>query len=460
MTKERAVVLIVDDERRFRETLAELVTSEGHTAREAASGNDALADLAGGAAPDVILLDIRMPGADGLTVLREIRERHLSEAPVIMVSAYEDSERTIAAMRGGAYDYVTKPVDIEELSATIHRAIEQHRLTLAAPAPAAPDVDDIATVPPATLLGTSRPIRDLLKQVGRVAATDATVLIAGESGTGKELVARAIHQHSARGRQPFIAVNCGALAETLIGPELFGHERGAFTGAERQRKGRFEMAHRGTLFLDEVGELSATAQVGLLRVLQERRFERVGGSDTVAVDVRVIAATNRELEADVQTGRFREDLFYRLKVVHVHLPPLRSRLGDVPLLAEHFVERTCAQHQIDRKVLSADAVRRLLTYEFPGNVRELQNVIERAVVASSSRVIGPEQLELADTVDSRNEAVTPLLDLPFDEAVAALEKLLIRRALDAASGNRTEAALLLKINRRLLYSKMRDHNLN
>lgn len=269
-------------------------------------------------------------------------------------------------------------------------------------------------------------MRDIFKQIGRLAATDATVLIAGESGTGKELVARPFHNHSARSREPFVAVNCGALPENLIEAELFGHERGAFTGAERQKKKRFELAHTGTLFLDEVGELTPGAQVKLLRALQERRFERVGGTETVSVDVRVIAASNQDLKHAVNEKRFREDLFYRLRVIEIRLPPLRARLGDVPQLAEYFLERTATRHGLAPKVLSDEATRCLMAYDFPGNVRELENMIERAVITAGAavEVLSPAHLfgEGAETISNEARTDRAFLGLPFKEAAAALER--------------------------------------
>ena len=305
-------------------------------------------------------------------------------------------------------------------------------------------------------------MRDIFKRIGRIAATDATLLITGESGTGKELVARAVHRHSARSGRPFVAVNCGALPENLVEAELFGHERGAFTGADRQKKGRFELAHTGTLFLDEVGELSLAAQVKLLRAVEVRRFERIGGTESIGVDVRVIAATNRDLKEEVEEKRFREDLFYRLNVIEMRLPPLRERLADVPQLAESFLERATSRHELKTKFFSAAALSELLAYDFPGNVRELENMVERAAVTSGGEIILPQHLfggdRAAATVTSQ-DSESKLLELPFHEAVAALERELVRRALVAAGGNRAEAARLLGINRRLLYSKMEEHRL-
>jgi two-component system response regulator AtoC len=300
MKTESRQAFVVDDETNLRASLAELIAGEGFRVAHAGGGQEAIESLRSGAVtPDVVFLDVRTPRMDGLAVLREIQDEQLTTAPVIIISAYGDSSKIIEAMRLGAYDYITKPLDAGEIVATLHRAAEQRRLSQAAEAARPPRESDAEEseepegVP--DLLGTSRAMREIFKQIGRLAATDATVLIGGDSGTGKELVARAIHNHSARSGKPFIAVNCGALPENLIEAELFGHERGAFTGAE-QKKGRFELAHKGTLFLDEVGELTLAAQVKLLRALQERRFERVGGTESVTVDVRVIAATNKDLK--------------------------------------------------------------------------------------------------------------------------------------------------------------------
>ncbi|HEX8097811.1 MAG TPA: sigma-54 dependent transcriptional regulator [Pyrinomonadaceae bacterium] len=470
MKEDAAQVLIVDDETNLRESLAELVLSEGFRASQAADGEEAVGLLREGAAlPDVVFLDMRMPKLDGLGVLRLIKEEGLTDAPVVVISAFGDSSKMIEAMRLGAYDYITKPLDLDEVVATLRRAAEQRRLNREAEAARRRDSTNEGTKETATpdqkfeMLGASRAMRDIFKQVGRIAATDATLLITGESGTGKELVARAVHRHSARSRGPFVAVNCGALPENLVEAELFGHERGAFTGAERQKKGRFELAHTGTLFLDEVGELSLAAQVKLLRAVETRRFERVGGTESIGVDVRVVCATNRDLKQEVEENRFREDLFYRLNVIEVRLPPLRDRLADVLQLAEAFLERAVSRHGLKTKTLSAAALRELLAYTWPGNVRELENMIERAAVTSGGEVIMPEHLfggqDHAPAIVASLNAGGKLFELPFHQAVAALERELIRRALDAAGGNRAEAARLLGINRRLLYSKMEEHRI-
>ena len=298
-------------------------------------------------------------------------------------------------------------------------------------------------------------------QIGRVAAANATVLITGESGTGKELVARAIHEHSARRAAPFVAVNCGALPENLIESELFGYEKGAFTGAGNLKKGRFEIANNGTVFLDEIGEMPLAAQVKLLRVLQERKIERVGGASLIPIDVRVIAATNRDLQTEITAKNFREDLFYRLNVVSLNLPPLRERLADVPQLAEFFLERACERNNLPGKILSDAALRNLMNRSFAGNVRELENIVERAAVSSgNSSLILPEHFSgTAESVE-KNEPFRDFLNLPFKEAVARLEKILIENALDETGGNCSEAARKLGINRRLLYDKIAEHKIS
>jgi DNA-binding NtrC family response regulator len=449
-------ILIVDDEKNLRESLAEAVEAEGFRAEQAADGAEALRKI-GEDEFACILLDLRMPRVDGLRVLAMIREGELTDAPVIVISAFGESERTIEAMRLGAFDFLVKPLDIEEITRVLRRAVRQSEANRQRRRreKSSATADDRAP----RLIGTSQRMREVFKQIGRVAATDATVLITGESGTGKEMIARAIHAHSARADQPFVAVNCGALPETLIEAELFGHERGAFTGAVTTRRGRFEAAQGGTLFLDEIGEMPPSAQVRLLRVLQERKIERIGSTTPIAVDVRVIAATHRNLRAETEAGRFREDLFYRLNVYEIQLPPLRERLADVPQLAEHFLDRAVRKNRLPSKMLSDDALRALMNMDFPGNVRELENLIERAAVASGTApVILPEHVAPQKDVVSSG-SLTELLELPFKEAVAALEKLLIERALRESDGNRSEAARRLGISRRLLYDKLAEHGI-
>lgn len=453
-------ILIVDDEKNLRESLAELVEGEGYETVQSSDGAEALLQIRASEFA-CVFLDIRMPRMDGLQLLAKLRDEGLTLTPVVIISAFGDSERTIEAMRSGAFDYVTKPLNIDELLQILKRAVRQFEASRTTKNKIVDVSSSEMEVNENTqILGTSNAMRDVFKQIGRVAVSQATVLITGESGTGKELVARAIHEHSARANGPMIAVNSGAMPENLVEAELFGFEKGAFTGATSQKKGRFELAHGGTIFLDEIGEMPLQAQVKLLRVLQERKVERIGSTQLIPVDVRVIAATNRDLRADIAVKKFRDDLFYRLNVVSIYLPPLRERLADVPQLAEHFLERAVKKHNLPAKTLTGTAVRVLMNLDFPGNVRELENMIERAVVASGlSRTILPEHLELK----SGKVAELPnkdFLSMRFKEAVAALEKALIRNALSEAGGNRTKAALALGINRRLLYDKIAEHQID
>lgn len=454
-------ILVVDDEKNLRESLVELVEGEGFEAQQAADGAEALLKIRAGKFV-CVFLDIRMPRMDGLQLLAKLRKENLSNAPVVVISAFGESSQTIEAMRLGAFDYITKPLDIEEILRTLNRAVAQAEQLDATRDAKNKAVSRIAkTSEKVEIIGTSRAIREVFKQIGRVAATNATVLITGESGTGKELVARAIHEHSVRRSEPFIAVNCGAIPENLIESELFGYERGAFTGAVSTKKGRFEIANRGTIFLDEIGEMPVQAQVKLLRFLQERKIVRVGSANLIPVDARVIAATNRDLAKEIAEGRFREDLFYRLNVVAIHLPPLRERLADVPQLAEFFLEKATARNNLQPKVLTEAAMRILINRDFAGNVRELENIVERAAVTSgTSALVLPEHLAGDASNFVNRSSKENFLDLPFKEAVANLERALILRALIDSGGNRSEAARALGINRRLLYDKIEEHKIN
>lgn len=453
-------ILIIDDEKNLRESLVELIESEGYIAQEATDGTEGLLKIRAGNFA-CIFLDIRMPRMDGLQLLAKLRDKKLTDVPVIIISAFGESQQTIEAMRLGAFDYITKPLDIEEILQTLARAIIQSE-QLESALTAKNEESSKTSEPPEQpeIIGTSRAIRSVFKQIGRVAATNATVLITGESGTGKELAARAIHKHSTRRDEPFVAVNCGALPENLIESELFGYEKGAFTGAIAQKKGRFEIAHKGTIFLDEIGEIPLQAQVKLLRVLQERKIERIGGANLINIDVRVIAATNRNLQTEIAGKLFREDLFYRLNVVSINLPPLRERLADVPQLADYFLERSAQKHELPNKHLSDSALRSLINYDFAGNVRELENIIERAAVASGlSSTILPEHLFQEAAFHSFQTVNQNFLKLPFKESVANLERALIENALRETGGNRSEAARILGINRRLLYDKIAEHKI-
>ncbi len=453
-------ILIVDDEKNIRESLVELVESENYTVESAEDGAEALLKIrrenfAG------VFLDIKMPRMDGLQLLAKLGEENLLKMPIVIVSAFGDSEKTIEAMRLGAFDYITKPLDVDELLQVLSRAVRQFEQTSANDFTEKKSSEKLPET--VSIIGSSRAVRDVFKQIGRVAGTDATVLITGESGTGKELAARAIHEFSSRKNAPFVAVNCGAIPENLVESELFGYEKGAFTGAVSQKKGKFEAARNGTIFLDEIGEMPLAAQVKLLRVLQERRIERVGGSGEIAVDVRIVAATNRDLKMEIAAKNFREDLFYRLNVAAIHLPPLRQRLADVPPLAEFFLERAIIKHRLPDKFLTDAAMRALLVREFAGNVRELENVIERAAVTSgASGAITPENLFENQSPPPQNPATDfdELLDLSFKEAIGKLEKSLIEKALRETHGNRTGAARKLAINRRLLYDKIKEHGIS
>ncbi|HEX3769206.1 MAG TPA: sigma-54 dependent transcriptional regulator, partial [Polyangiaceae bacterium] len=418
-------ILIVDDETGVREGLVRAVTSKGHTARPAASLGEARGALARETF-DCVLLDVRLKDGDGLDLLRELRGGPHRETPVIMATAFGDSERTIEAMKAGAFEYVVKPFDLPLLLGAVDRAVRKRALGRAVP-------EAEPRAPGAGLIGASAPMLAVWKVIGRAAASDAPVLIAGETGTGKELVAHAVHDHSARAKEPFVAVNLAALAPTLLESELLGHERGAFTGAHARKAGRIELAGAGTLFLDEIGDLDPSLQTKLLRVLQDGRYERVGGTETLASRARVIAATNKPVRPGTPGVTLREDLYYRLAVIEVELPPLRARRSDVPALVAHGLLRTKA------RAVSEEAMSRLVGHEWPGNVRELFHVVERAAVMCSGDVIDTGDLppalaqpapHLASASPAGDAAADPYAGLPMREAVASLEKTMIQRALE------------------------------
>ncbi len=454
-------ILIVDDEVNLRKTLAEILAGRGYDILEAGDGSEAI-DLLGKTTPDLVFSDWRMPKIGGEDVLRYMRtEPRLADIPVIVITAFGSSHNAIEAVRLGAYDFVMKPFDLEEISLTVERALAHASLNR--------EVTDLrarierqATLGTGRLVGSSGPMLDAFKMIGKVAETDTTVLISGESGTGKELVAEAIHNYSRRKDKAFVVVNCAALPETLLESELFGHEKGAFTGAAARKIGRFEMAEGGTIFLDEIGELSQNLQAKLLRVLQDHTFERVGGTETISGDFRVLAATNRDLEATVRERLFREDLFYRLNVVRITVPPLRERRADIVPLAEHFLRHYSAKNELPSVGFSEEAILMLQTYSYPGNVRELENMVERAVLMARGRVILPShfpQHNGAAGLAASSKIEVDLLSLPFHKAVGELEKRLIEIAIKLSSGNKTEAANRLQINRRLLYQKMAEHQI-
>jgi two-component system response regulator PilR (NtrC family) len=437
-------VLVVDDEQSMREFLAICLRRAGHTVSIADSGTAAMNELA--AAPvDVVVTDLRMPGElDGLGLLRGIRSAGF-DAEVILVTAFATADTAIAAMKEGAYDYLTKPFKVDEINAVIGRAMEKRALV-------AENIalrDQVAgRVRMAQLLGRSKAMQTVFELIGKIASARTSVLITGESGTGKELVARALHTEGSRAGGAFVAVNCGAIPDELMESELFGHVKGAFTGAVADRIGLFREAQGGTLFLDEIGELSLGLQVKLLRALQEKKVKPVGGTGEVEVDVRVVAATNRELEAEVARGAFRQDLYYRLNVIELRLPPLRQRREDVPLLVDHFLRRFARDQGKALSALTPAAMKRLEAYEFPGNVRELENIIERAVALASGPQIDESDLPALRTAGPKPAA--PAGDIPddgidLDRLVADYERAWVVKALDKAGGVRKKAAHLLGI---------------
>jgi DNA-binding NtrC family response regulator len=457
-------LLLVDDEQALREAMREQLAGHGFAVTEAADGPSALARLAE-FAYDIVVTDLRLPGADGRQVLEEARARY-PDIIAIVITGYGTVKDAVQLIKQGASDFITKPFQFDALLHVLNTALEQRRLRaendyLRAQLDERYRIDGI--------VGRSPAMRDLFQLLETVAASPATVLISGETGTGKELAARAIHHGSPRRAQRFVALNCSAIPETLLEAELFGHVRGAFTGAVGNRQGRLEQAHRGTLFLDEVGTMSPALQAKLLRVLQEREFERVGDSQTVKVDVRVIAATHSDLAQMVRDGQFREDLFYRLNVVPVRMPALRERREDIPLLVQHFLsklgrdakERNGAQG-VTPKTLSTDAMRQLMAYDWPGNVRQLENVIERMFTLFPKR----SQIELADLPDEIRGAspsaasavhteAMPEHGVDLDGYLSNVELMLIRKALDRTSGNKRRAADLLQIKRTTLIEKLK-----
>ena len=441
-------ILIVDDDAALREGLVEALADLGFTPAEAADGEAALSWLQRRRA-DAVLLDLRMPGLDGMEVLRRIRASP-DPPPVAVLTAVPTAANTIEAMRLGAADHLAKPVGRADLAALIERLLPAAAAQPAGQPPGAGDAE-------ADLVGSSAAMREVQKQIGLLADNDATVLITGETGTGKEVVARAIHRHGRRAARPFIAINCAAIPAELLESQLFGHVRGAFTGAVADRIGSFREADRGTLFLDEVGDMDAALQAKLLRVLQERVVTPVGGRP-VAVDVRVVAATHRDLPRAVREGRFREDLYYRIGVVPLHLPPLRERLADIVPLAEHFLA-LAAPKGTPPKQLSADAAARLLAHPWPGNVRELRNAMDRVAAMVRRPVVAAPDLGFLQSPDPAPPGEADWLAGDLPGALARVEEAMIRRALRLSGGNRAQAARQLGIHRQLLHAKIARYGL-
>ncbi|MFH1059592.1 MAG: sigma-54 dependent transcriptional regulator [Pseudomonadota bacterium] len=447
-------ILIVDDEKNYLLVLDALLSEAGYDVATADSGARALAIL-DEEEPDLMLTDMRMPRMTGLELIKSSKERH-PDLPVIVMTAFGTVENAVEAMKSGAVDYIMKPFENQELLLTVQKALKLSRL-LQQNRLLREEVQKGQGF--GQIVGDSRAMRQVYELVEKVAATKATVLITGESGTGKELIARAIHSRSPRSEEPFVAVNCMALSETLLESELFGHEKGAFTGAVGRRKGRFELADKGTLFLDEVGEIATSLQVKLLRVLQERTFERVGGNQPIGVDVRIVAATNRDLTQAVATGVFREDLFYRLNVVRLGLPSLRERKEDLPALVAHFVRRYAAEVGRAAPQVSQEAMASIYGYAWPGNVRELENALERAVIMSGAE-IRPADLPL-EVRPEAGLASAPELprDMGITEAVEDLERRMIQRALDEHHGVAAHAAEALGLTKSNLAYKMKKYGL-
>ncbi|HUH05561.1 MAG TPA: sigma-54 dependent transcriptional regulator [Kofleriaceae bacterium] len=438
-------ILVVDDEANARTALAELLRDEGYEVETAADAFKALGKI-DSFAPHVMLTDLKMPGMDGIELMRKVAggDREIS---VLVMTAFGAIDTAVAAMRAGAADYLTKPLNFEELLIVTERAFERQNLraeTVRLKARLHERHDK------GNIIGDSPQMQSVFKVIDQVAPSRASVLITGESGTGKELVAQAIHQGSPRASGPFIKLHCAALAETLLESELFGHERGAFTGAVGRRDGRFQLADGGTLFLDEIGEISPSVQVKLLRFLQEREFERVGGSQTVEVDVRVIAATNRNLSEEVARGTFREDLYYRLNVVNLEMPALRSRLSDIPLLASFFLTRYAHENDKDIRGFTDAAVEALMSYDWPGNVRELENAIERAVVMSTGNQVGTDALPSSVKPAALLDGAPPIPGSTLEE----LEKYAILTTLEATGGSTSRAAEILGISVRKIQYKL------
>jgi len=466
-----ATILIIDDDDQLRKSFQKLLSEEGYTAEGAASGEAGL-EIIKGRLPDLVIVDVRLPGMNGLETFQAIH-RAEPKLPVIIMTAYGTTETAIEATKMGAFDYVLKPFEIPAMLEVIKQALEAGRF-MRTPVTMDGSPDETARE---AIVGHSKPMQDVYKAIGRVATADATVLIRGESGTGKELVARAIYQHSLRAEKPFLVINCVAIPENLLESELFGYEKGAFTGAAHRRVGKIEQAHGGTVFLDEIGDMPFSIQAKILRLLQEKSIERLGGRQPIPVDVRILAATNRDLEAALEKGRFREDLYYRLKVVTISLPPLRERQDDIPLLTDFFLARYASELDMDNPGITRAAVATFNSNQWPGNVRELANTIQKALIFSRGAPIQAEdvvQALVGEKVTSesdpqtaediirrwmRTSMTTEGEPSTFDAIMDRFAGILIGEALNLTDGNRSRAAKLLGLSRPTLHSKIEKYGL-
>jgi DNA-binding NtrC family response regulator len=480
-------ILVADDEQNLRRVLVAMLRRDGHDVVQAASGVEAIQQLAD---VDVVITDLRMPGADGMEVLRTAA-RSFPQIPVIMITAYGSVGQAVEAIKAGAFDYIEKPFEQDSLRAIVEKAIGQAAANRMAPRQTLDPVSDPDAKGRFGLVGQSQEIQNIFAVIEKVADTPSTVLITGESGTGKELVAKALHENSSRRTGSFIKINCAAIPKTLMESELFGYEKGAFTGATSSKPGRFELADGGTLFLDEIGEIPVEMQVKLLRAIQESEFERVGGLKTIKVDVRLVTATNRDLEQEIARGNFREDLYYRLNVVPLQIPPLRKRIGDIPLLVSHIIKKFNERLRKTISGIADDGLAVLEAHSWPGNIRELENVLERTILFTKGDRIERADLQLAGAgepahahapvapASSTTSGPIPLPDDDDDEPVSGepagspsgslkdivraetsrVERELIVKALDETGGNVTQAARLLKISRKSLQMKMKEFGL-
>ncbi len=452
-------ILIIDDEKNIRDIFSLLLEEKGYLVETAETGEKGLAE-ARKFSPDVILLDMNLPDLSGIEVLSRIK-KFLPQAEVIIITAFGTVKSAVEATKLGAYDYLEKPVDNEELLLLISRALEVKKLLR--------EVEELKSELSeryrfSNIIGTSSKMNSIFQMMAKIARVDGTVLITGESGTGKELVARAIHFNSPRKNGPFVVVNCGAIPKDLIESEFFGHTKGAFTDAKTEKTGKFELAHKGTIFLDEVGELSPEAQVKLLRALGEKEIVKVGGTKTMPIDVRVIAATNKDLEGELRKGSFREDLYWRLAVLSLHLPPLREKKEDIPLLCEYLIQKYSQEIGKEVKGVSGQALAHLMNYSWPGNIRELESVIYESIVLSERPLIEEDVLPLRlRGAALKKEEISLEPGKPLSEAIQSVtekvEKSLIEKALEEAGGNRTKAAQKLGISRKTLFNKMIQYNI-